>query len=213
LMSLLQAYFCMVPDIEYHYSLSLVAGHILLQTPEEDAFWTFVALMDNHLRGYFSPSARLIEIDSLLFEKALNAYDKGLAARLFKVLQISPVKLCHNWFPSLFAATIPSSHLNRTWDAIMFFETAPILFRIGLTIISLARPFIMNPARCSTGAEALEYLTQPPLEIFPQDPDRIVHIATTIIKLNETELRKARPKIETQLRKRSTLTRATTFIR
>ncbi len=63
--------------------LSLVAGHILLQTPEEDAFWTFVALMDNHLRGYFSPAARLMEIDSMLFEKALYAYDKSIAVRLF----------------------------------------------------------------------------------------------------------------------------------
>ena len=60
-----------------------MAGHILLQTPEEDGFWTFVALMDNHLRGYFSSAARLIEIDSLLFEKALNTYDKSVAVRLF----------------------------------------------------------------------------------------------------------------------------------
>lgn len=61
----------------------MIAGHILLQTPEEDAFWTFVALMDNHLRGYFSPTARLLEIDSMLFEKAVFGFDKSLATRIF----------------------------------------------------------------------------------------------------------------------------------
>ncbi|KAF8329853.1 rab-GTPase-TBC domain-containing protein [Cantharellus anzutake] len=210
LMSLLQAYFCMVPDTEYNYSLSLVAGHVLLQTPEEDAFWTFVALMDNHLRGYFSSVARLLEIDSLLFEKALNTYDKSIAVRLFNTLQVSPLELCRNWCERLFSVTLPSSHLNRTWDVIMLFETAPILFRIGLAIISFAQPYIMNPARCRTGAEALAYLSQPPAEIFPPDPDQIVQTAMSV-KLKEDELRKMRSKVEHEVRKRSVLPRTATF--
>jgi hypothetical protein len=60
-----------------------MGGHLLLQTVEEDAFWTFVALMDRHLRGYFSPTARLLEVDSLLFERAVITFDKPLASRLF----------------------------------------------------------------------------------------------------------------------------------
>ncbi len=70
----------------------------------------------------------------------------------------------------------------------------------------------MNPARCNSGVEALGYLTQPPLEIFPPDPNQIVQIAMTI-KLKEAELRKMRPKIETELRKRSVLPRTATFLR
>lgn len=63
--------------------LALIAGNLLLQTHEEDSFWTFVALMDRHLRGYFSPTAKLIEVDSVLFARAVVNFDKPLATRLF----------------------------------------------------------------------------------------------------------------------------------
>lgn len=66
-----------------HPGLALIAGNLLLQTHEEDSFWTFVALMDRHLRGYFSPTAKLLEVDSMLFERAVTTFDKALAHQLF----------------------------------------------------------------------------------------------------------------------------------
>jgi len=41
--------------------------------------------MDRHLRGYFSPAVKLLEIDSILFEKAVGTFDRALAARLFVI--------------------------------------------------------------------------------------------------------------------------------
>ena len=42
--------------------LTVIAGHLLLQSPEEDAFWTFVSLMDTHLK-------RAVDILQLFFWK------------------------------------------------------------------------------------------------------------------------------------------------
>ncbi|OBZ77873.1 TBC1 domain family member 10B [Grifola frondosa] len=37
--NLLQTYLTMVPDIQYNRGLAITASHLLLQSPEEDAFW------------------------------------------------------------------------------------------------------------------------------------------------------------------------------
>ena len=42
----------------------MIAGQLLLQSPEEDAFWTFVSLMDSHLRPYFSNNSVQLEVDA-----------------------------------------------------------------------------------------------------------------------------------------------------
>ncbi|KAF7424991.1 hypothetical protein PC9H_010302 [Pleurotus ostreatus] len=42
MMSLLEAYLTMVPDVQYSRGLTLIVGNIPLLAPEEDRFWTFV---------------------------------------------------------------------------------------------------------------------------------------------------------------------------
>jgi len=73
----------MVPDLQYSEGLAAVAGTILLQSPEEDAFWTFLALMDKHLRGYFAFNSLQMDVDSVLFTRAVETADSALAKRLF----------------------------------------------------------------------------------------------------------------------------------
>ena len=51
--------------------------------------------MDRHLRGYFSPTAKLLEIDSILFEKAVGAFDKALATRLFVIRSTQSYRALH----------------------------------------------------------------------------------------------------------------------
>lgn len=83
LYSLLQAYISMVPDVTYNRGLIAMAGQLLLQSPEEDAFWTFVALMDNRLRGYFAPVPVSLEVDTSLFVKAAEFADPAFAKKVF----------------------------------------------------------------------------------------------------------------------------------
>ncbi|KAH8980184.1 rab-GTPase-TBC domain-containing protein [Lactarius akahatsu] len=73
LVSLLQSYLTMVPDIRYSKGLAFIAGQLLLQSPEEDAFWIFISLMDTHLRPYFSSNSVQLDIDASLFAKAVES--------------------------------------------------------------------------------------------------------------------------------------------
>jgi hypothetical protein len=124
LVSLLQAYLTMVPDIQYckgRFSyrlasvkeltlfarlsvvgLTFIAGELLLQSPEEDAFWIFISLMDSHLRPYFSSNSVQLDIDASLFAKALETVSPSIAKKLFVDMAIAPIRVCRPWSVSFF---------------------------------------------------------------------------------------------------------------
>jgi hypothetical protein len=97
------AYTAMVPDIRYRTGMYLcpiglmssliniciigltrIAGHLLLQAPDEDAFWIFVAVMDNLLRGYYHvTNTGQFEIDASLFQHLVETAEPDLAKFLF----------------------------------------------------------------------------------------------------------------------------------
>lgn len=101
LANLLLAYTAMVPDIRYRNGMSIrafslqllltrflgltrIAGHLLLQAPDEDAFWIFVAVMDSHLRGYYHvTNTGQFEIDASLFQSLVESVEPELAQILF----------------------------------------------------------------------------------------------------------------------------------
>lgn len=100
--------------------MTVIAGHLLLQSPEEDAFWTFVSLMDVHLRPYFSASAGQMEADAILFGKAVESMDSALAKKLFVEMDIPPASLCRPWFSALFLEALPLEYSQRVWDIFLF---------------------------------------------------------------------------------------------
>ena len=112
--SVLQAYLTMVPDVQYHIGWSLptrtihhsqllfpaltcIVGQLLAQSPEEDAFWIFISMMDSYLRPYFSPSVAQLDLDATLFARALEANDAPLAKRIFVDMSIPPLTICRKW--------------------------------------------------------------------------------------------------------------------
>ncbi|KAG8982824.1 hypothetical protein FRB90_006522 [Tulasnella sp. 427] len=116
IVTLLQAYLRMVPDIAYEQGLAAMAGTILLQSPEEDAFWTFMALMDNHLRGYFAVNSNQMIVDARMLQKAVETADSALAKKLYTELRLDPVEIARPWFAAMFVNTLPNRYLYRVWD-------------------------------------------------------------------------------------------------
>lgn len=78
--------------------LAVVASQLLMQSPEEDAFWTFVSLMDSHLRPYFSRSNVQLDVDASLFLKALEINDPAVSKRIFVDMAIQPMAICRPWY-------------------------------------------------------------------------------------------------------------------
>ncbi|CAE6473505.1 unnamed protein product [Rhizoctonia solani] len=202
--SILQAYLTMVPDVAYNQGLCQVAGNLLMHSPEEDAFWTFVALMDKHLRGYCAINSLQMEVDSVFFAKSLESNDPQLATKLFRELGLLAGDFCKPWVLSGFTGVLPFEYSSRIWD-IFLFEGAPFLFRVGLILLGYLRKQILalNP-KSSPGA--LDCLLSIPSQVLPADPDQLIASAYAV-RFKDDDMRKMRPKIESQLRKEPGFTR------
>ncbi|KAG8742341.1 hypothetical protein FRC10_001622 [Ceratobasidium sp. 414] len=187
--------------------LCRIAGNLLMHSPEEDAFWTFVALMDNYLRGYCAVNSLQMEADSAFFAKSLESNDPQLAAKLFRELGLGAVDFCKpcSRILSAFVAAVPHEYECRIWD-IFLFEGAPFLFRVALALLGYLKKQIMAlTTKSSPGA--LAYLLSVSPQCLPSDPDQLIAAAYSV-KFKDDDMRKMRPKIEAQLRKGSGLNRS-----
>ncbi|OCB89507.1 RabGAP/TBC [Sanghuangporus baumii] len=199
LVGLLQTYLTMVPDVQYQTSLALVAGHLLLQSPEEDAFWIFTSMMDMNLRAYFSPKSVQMDADALVLGRAVELTHPQLAKKLFVDMSIPPLEICRTWLPSLFATTLPQDYVNRIWD-VYFCEGPPFLFRVALAILSCCRGAIESS---SDRTAVLSYLSRPEtMSLLPEDPEEFVNLAMAV-KIKDEDIKKQRVKVETELRRRT----------
>jgi len=191
LVSLVQAYFQMVGDVRYNQDFTLIAGHLMLQSPEEDAFWTLVQLMETHLRGYFVFNPVQLGVDSTLFVKALDSFDSQLSIHLFAELHVKPIDLIQAWFTSLFSRTLPPDLQHRVWDYFLY-EGPVFLFRVGLALLSLCRRQLF--AMKSPSPSVLGFLVHLPPEAFPPDPETFLQLCGSV-KLKDDDIRKARQKM------------------
>ena len=78
-------------------------GQLLLLSPEEDAFWIFVSIMDTHIRPYFSPSTTQMEVDAALFSRALEANDPQVGRKVFVDMGVLPGRMCTPWYDAIFS--------------------------------------------------------------------------------------------------------------
>ncbi|KAG6856602.1 hypothetical protein H0H87_002694 [Tephrocybe sp. NHM501043] len=201
-LALLQAYLTMVPDVQYVTGLTLIAGHLLLLAPEEDAFWIFVSVMDSHIRPYFSSTSMQVDVDSTLFGRAMDTADPTLAKKLFGDFGLSPSAICRPWFTSLFVGRLPSDYLNRVWD-IFLFEGVPFVFRVALVLVSCCRRQIFDAPSADA---ALNIVLRPNPELLPTSPEALITLALSV-KLKDDDLRKQRVKLEAQIKRQTQLPR------
>ncbi|KAF5376822.1 hypothetical protein D9757_008893 [Collybiopsis confluens] len=198
LISLLQGYLTMVPDVQYSTGLTLIAGHTLLLAPEEDGFWIFVSMMDSALRPYFSRNSTQMEVDAALFSRALEANDADTAKKVLIDMSMNPAHICYPWFTTLFVGSLPGDYVNRVWDLFLY-EGVPILIRVGLAIIYCCRRAILE----ATSEDAvLQYLKRPAATWLPPSPDAFVTLAFSF-KLKDDDVRKQRVKMEKQVKKQA----------
>lgn len=202
-LSVLQAYLNMVPDVQYNRGLTCIVGQLLAQAPEEDAFWIFISMMDSYLRPYFALNHIQIEIDALLFAKAVEANYSAVAKKVFVDMGIPPAQICRLWFSTLFFDALPPEYHLRIWDVFLF-EGIPFLLRIGLALFSCChRAFLETTDQ----GHVISILSRIPLAFLPSNPDALVELAMSV-KLKDDDVRKHRSKMEAQL-KRQTQNRMT----
>ncbi|KAE9402270.1 hypothetical protein BT96DRAFT_956282 [Gymnopus androsaceus JB14] len=180
LLSLLQAYLTMVPDVQYSAGLTLIAGHTLLLAPEEDGFWIFM------------------EVDAALFSRALEANDVQVSKKVLVDMGHQP---CAYLFTTLYVDSLPGDYVNRVWDLFLY-EGVPILIRVGLAILYCCRRAILD----ATSEDAvLYYLKRPSPTWLPPTPDAFITLAFSF-KVKDDDVRKQRVKMEKQVKKQAQVT-------
>ncbi|KAJ7837054.1 rab-GTPase-TBC domain-containing protein [Mycena olivaceomarginata] len=203
MMAVMQAYLTMVPDVGYSRGLTLIAGHLLALSPEEDAFWIFVSIMDSYLRPYFSTNTTQLEVDAALFSRALEANDAQVAKKILTDMSIDPVDLCRPWFSTLFVDALPLDYLNRVWDLFLF-EGIPFLFRVGFALLYCCRQRVLE----SINQDSLfDVLIHPSPNWLPPSPDAFIALAYSF-KLKDDDVRKQRIKMEAQVKRQTQTPRA-----
>jgi len=203
LLSLLQAYLSMVPDIKYSIGLTLIAGHLLALSPEEDAFWIFVSIMDSYLRPYFSSNTTQLEVDAALFSRALESNDAQVAKKVLLDMSINPVDLCRPWFSTLFVDALPLDYLNRVWDLFLY-EGVPFLFRVALALFHCCRRRVLETINQDS---LFDVLIHPSPTWLPSSPDAFIALAYSF-KVKDDDVRKQRIKMEAQVKRQTQTPRA-----
>ncbi|KAJ7184312.1 RabGAP/TBC [Mycena filopes] len=200
LLSVLHAYLSMVPDIEYSIGLTLISGHLLALSPEEDAFWIFVSIMDSYLRPYFSSNTTQIEVDAALFSRALEANDAQVAKKVLLDMSCKPRRSLP--FSTLFLDALPLDYLNRVWDLFLL-EGIPFLFRVALALFHCCRRPVLEAINQESLFDALYH---PSPHWLPPSPDAFIALAYSF-KVKDDDVRKQRIKMEAQVKRQTQVPR------
>ena len=141
---MLGAYAVRNPTVGYCQGLNFLAATFLLVfDDEEDAFWCFVALIEDILSGYFDPMMVNQQVDRLVFEQLLKQLIPNIALHLEDIGVNVPTAIA-GWFLVAFVNTLPSETMLRVWD-ILFFEKSPVvIFRVALSLLEIYSDAILE---------------------------------------------------------------------
>uniref|UniRef100_A0A1X7VAF8 Rab-GAP TBC domain-containing protein n=1 Tax=Amphimedon queenslandica TaxID=400682 RepID=A0A1X7VAF8_AMPQE len=132
--SLITAYSVYDPEVGYCQGSLFIAGILLMNMPEEEAFCVFTHMMSHHkLRELYKPtmadlSVRFYQLENLVEE---------LFPRLdihFRALGFHTSMYSSSWFLTLFASTLPLCAAFRVLD-IFLIDGIEIIFRVGLALL------------------------------------------------------------------------------
>ena len=165
LYNLLRSHACYNRELGYVQGMSHLAAVLLLHMPEEEAFWTFAALIKYGGGAGFQPgvvplakSAENSTISTVkpplagLFVQGLTGLKQALCQwqvllqaelpSLSKHLAkegMEPILYGTPWFSTLFSYSMPFELVVRIWDVAML-EGMKVVFRVGLELFRRSAP-------------------------------------------------------------------------
>ncbi|XP_015794326.2 TBC1 domain family member 2B [Tetranychus urticae] len=106
------------PAVGYCQGMNRLAAVALLFMPEEDAFWTLVAIIENIMPpDYFTANLLGAHVDQFVLRELLNEKMPNLGAHLEKHhIELS----LFSWFLTCFVDNVPSNIYLRIWDVFLY---------------------------------------------------------------------------------------------
>ncbi|KAF4348441.1 hypothetical protein F8388_021804 [Cannabis sativa] len=133
---LLLAYARHNPSVGYCQAMNFFAGILLLLMPEENAFWTFVGILDDYFEGYYTEEMIESQVDQLVFEELMRERFPKLVNHL-DYLGVQVAWISGPWFLSIFVNMIPWESVLRVWDVLLYDGNRVMLFRTALALMEL----------------------------------------------------------------------------
>ncbi|ORY95383.1 rab-GTPase-TBC domain-domain-containing protein [Syncephalastrum racemosum] len=134
LFNVAKAYSLYDTQVGYCHGIAFVAGPLLLNMPEEEAFCVLVKLMQRDaLREHYTPqgtllSQRLYQLQGLVGDHLPHIQ------RHFEAHNVDPAAYASNWFLSLFAYKFPLDLVYRIYDLLLA-DGIEILFKVVLALL------------------------------------------------------------------------------
>ncbi|GLE09170.1 hypothetical protein PINS_up020761 [Pythium insidiosum] len=138
----LQAYCLRNPTIGYCQSMNFLGAVLLQHLEEEEAFWVLVAMLEDLLPQFHSHSMLGSRAELRVFTDLVHQKLPALAQHL-QALGVDLAPVTPKWFLCLFLNTLPLATVLRIWD-VFFCEGSQVLVRIGLTLLKLREPEILE---------------------------------------------------------------------
>eukprot|EP00803_Ostreobium_quekettii_P006549 evm.model.scf_589.8 EVM.evm.TU.scf_589.8 scf_589:56822-63197(-) len=185
LFNVLKAYSVYDKKVGYVQGMGFIAGLLLLYMCEEDAFWTFVALLKGQvhppMEGLYTDGFPLLQQYFYQFEYIIKQECPQIGAH-FEKENVMPIMFCSHWFNTVFAYSLPFEHLLRLWDVFMF-EGWKIVFRVGLLLLKSAEDQLLS--KSFEGMMAIlnsnsKQLTAEQFPILGRSPDTFIKACLSI---------------------------------
>ncbi|CAF3210207.1 unnamed protein product [Rotaria sp. Silwood2] len=130
---MIKAYAVHDPAVGYCQAQAPIAVILLMHLPPEQAFWVFVQINEEYVKGYFSDGLTAIKEDALATAILIKRVSPK-SYRLLHKLEVDPILYTVDWYMTLFSRTYRAPQLYRLWD-IFFCEGVKVLFRLALVIV------------------------------------------------------------------------------
>ncbi|KAF5953844.1 hypothetical protein HYC85_006700 [Camellia sinensis] len=140
---LLLAYARHNPSVGYCQAMNFFAGILLLMMPEENAFWTFVGIIDDYFDGCYSEEMIESQVDQLVFEELMRKRFPKLVNHL-DYLGVQVTWISASWFLSVYVNMLPWESVLRIWDVLLFEGNRVMLFRTALALMELYGPALVT---------------------------------------------------------------------
>ncbi|XQJ32080.1 rab-like GTPase activating protein, putative [Leishmania guyanensis] len=147
LRGILHAYANYNTGVGYCQGMGFLAATLILQVEEEeDAFWAFVALMEDeryNMKGVFSHNFPQLQCAFHVFEVLMRQTMPKLYAHLHDRHHIQPYLYAVHWFMTIFTYYFNFGLVSRIWDMFLCEGWKPV-YRIALGLLKLEKQRLLS---------------------------------------------------------------------
>eukprot|EP01013_Petalomonas_cantuscygni_P032494 TRINITY_DN59052_c0_g1_i1.p1 TRINITY_DN59052_c0_g1~~TRINITY_DN59052_c0_g1_i1.p1 ORF type:complete len:421 (+),score=69.20 TRINITY_DN59052_c0_g1_i1:89-1351(+) len=163
--------------VGYTQGMGYLVAMLLLHMPEDDAFWSLVALMKKRdLQGMFSDRFPMLHLLLAQFEDALTEH----APQHAKVLQkcgLEPIFYAVEWFMKAFVGDLPVEAVARVWSIWFHDGDEKILLRTAVALVRMTKLPSVAPDDPESQKAVKEAIKRTALSV---DPDRLIDAAFAV---------------------------------